>query len=491
MIELGLQRISRLLAQTPLPWRAIHVAGTNGKGSICAYVSSMLDTYNRSTARSKLGLPTLSHGRFTSPHLIDRWDCITIDQRSIDRRAFEAVEQRVLERNRQDDIKASEFEVLAATAFEIFTDQKVDIGVVEVGMGGRLDATNILGQPVVDLDASFADVSPFRPPPLVTAIAKIGLDHQAFLGNTLEAIAAEKAGIIKPGVPVVYDHSNERSVQQVFEQAAKGPIVTLANLHFLLEMLDDESLLRWLPEEELTFRDVHPSSDAKNLCSLPPHNKRNMSVAFRSTWTALHDLVGLPSLEHEVVQRDMDGGVALQYLGRLVHDMLSNAASNAAVPGRLTWISTEQLTRWKSQVLLDGAHNTQSATVLAEEVNKLRARTSGAPCTWVLAFSSTKDIREMLQILLKPGDRVFAAEFGPVDGMPWVEPMGAEKIVAAVKSIFGERRAVDATACGRDVSGALQAAANFAEKGTMILAGSLYLVSDVMRLLRDAEGSTV
>lgn len=78
MIELGLQRISRLLSQTHLPWRAIHVAGTNGKGSICVYISGMLEAYNNSSFRKINKRPAIRHGRFTSPHLVDRWDCISI-----------------------------------------------------------------------------------------------------------------------------------------------------------------------------------------------------------------------------------------------------------------------------------------------------------------------------------------------------------------------------------------------------------------------------
>ncbi|KAK5009856.1 hypothetical protein LTR28_013051, partial [Elasticomyces elasticus] len=124
MIELGLSRISRLLIRTPLPWRAIHVAGTNGKGSVCAYISCMLDTYNRSAFRADYNLASIKHGRFTSPHLIDRWDCITIDNKTVRESTFKAVEEKVRARNEMECIEASEFELLTATAFEIFTQEK-------------------------------------------------------------------------------------------------------------------------------------------------------------------------------------------------------------------------------------------------------------------------------------------------------------------------------------------------------------------------------
>ena len=181
MIDLGLARIGRLLQATPQSWRAIHVAGTNGKGSICAYLSAAL----RSNG--------LSCGRFTSPHLIDRWDCINVNGRAVSETVFRDVEKAVRQRDQAESLGATEFELLAATAFGVFQREKVEVGVVEVGLGGKLDATNALRHKVV------------------TVIAKIGLDHQSFLGNTLEEIALQKAGIMRPGVPCVVDGSNHPS----------------------------------------------------------------------------------------------------------------------------------------------------------------------------------------------------------------------------------------------------------------------------------------
>src|SRR6187402_2890767 len=120
MIELGLARISRLLSFTPQPWKAIHVAGTNGKGSICAYLSAMLKASG------------VRCGRFTSPHLIDRWDCITINEQTVQEGTFRAAERLVNTRNNAGKIEASEFELLTATAFEVFQQEKIEMGVIEV-----------------------------------------------------------------------------------------------------------------------------------------------------------------------------------------------------------------------------------------------------------------------------------------------------------------------------------------------------------------------
>ena len=131
MIELGLQRISRLLQANDLRWKAIHVAGTNGKGSICAYISAMLNA-------------GYAVGRFTSPHLIDRWDCISIKGQPVSSKQFFEKEQQISQRNQAQNIGASEFERLTTAAFELFSENGVQIAVVEVGLGGRLDATNVL-----------------------------------------------------------------------------------------------------------------------------------------------------------------------------------------------------------------------------------------------------------------------------------------------------------------------------------------------------------
>ena len=192
MIKPGLARISQLLKNTALPWKAIHVAGTNGKGSVCAYLSAMLNADN------------IPFGRFTSPHLIDRWDCIMINGKTVDRELFVSTEDKVEKYNKTQGIGASEFELLTATAFTLFSQEKVKIGVVEVGMGGTEDATNILQDPAV------------------TVITKIGEDHQKFLGSTKQEITDHKAGILKPGVPCVVDSTNDQQVIARIQERASA-----------------------------------------------------------------------------------------------------------------------------------------------------------------------------------------------------------------------------------------------------------------------------
>jgi dihydrofolate synthase/folylpolyglutamate synthase len=176
--KLGLERISAVLAALGNPeraYRVVHVAGTNGKGSTCAMIAAGLQA---------AGVRT---GLFTSPHLIEPTERIQIDGIPVSEtqfsRAFDVVHRAA--GSLDLDAHPSYFETVAAMAFWLFRELNVQTAVIEVGLGGRLDATN-----VVD--------------PVLTVITPVDLDHQIFLGDTIEQIAAEKAGILKRGVPAVF-----------------------------------------------------------------------------------------------------------------------------------------------------------------------------------------------------------------------------------------------------------------------------------------------
>ena len=180
-IKFGLDSIRALLARLGNPdhaFRSIHVAGTNGKGSVTAMVDTVLRRAGHSSAR------------YTSPHLVDLSERFVINGAPVAhaemRRAASDV-QHAIERAIADGIlsaKPTFFEATTAMAFDMFRHAGVEFAVIEVGLGGRLDSTNVID-------------------PIVTAITSIDFDHQQYLGNTLAEIAGEKAGIIKHGVPVV------------------------------------------------------------------------------------------------------------------------------------------------------------------------------------------------------------------------------------------------------------------------------------------------
>lgn len=184
-------------------FRSIHVAGTNGKGSVSHFLASILQE-----AGYKVGL-------YTSPHLVDFRERIRINGEMIPKEAvvdFVAANCQLLTTH-----SLSFFEMTVGMAFDYFARQQVDIAVIEVGMGGRLDSTNVIN-------------------PLLSIITNIGLDHTQFLGDTLEKIAGEKAGIIKPGVPVVIGETQPET-SPVFLRVAKehNAPITFADQHYLVD----------------------------------------------------------------------------------------------------------------------------------------------------------------------------------------------------------------------------------------------------------------
>ena len=199
-IDLG--NTHRLMAELGHPERqfeCIHVAGTNGKGSVCHMLASVLQEAGYKT------------GLYTSPHLLDFRERVRINGQMI---AEQAVIDFV-ERNRAvfDAIGLSFFEYTVGLAFDHFANEQVDIAIIETGLGGRLDSTNVVT-------------------PHVSVITNIGHDHQQTLGDTLEAIAGEKAGIIKPGIPVVIGQQQAETTP-VFEHKAAQEA---APLHYAQEM---------------------------------------------------------------------------------------------------------------------------------------------------------------------------------------------------------------------------------------------------------------
>ena len=411
MIELGLTRITRLLKDTPIPWRAIHVAGTNGKGSVCAYASAMLNAGN------------INCGRFTSPHLINRWDCITINEKSVDEGFFREVEAIVKTKDQIEDIKASEFEILTATAFEIFNREKIDVGIVEVGLGGRNDATNVLEHPAV------------------TVITKIGKDHQSFLGTTLEEIAWHKAGIMKKGAHCIADGSSAAGVLRVLKRNA----AEVGTASLLLVPQDADASQMW-------------SVVAKK--ELMAHQQMNVCLAFEAV--------------KEVLSRCYPTLDPLRLLPSI---------PNAVWPGRLQHLNIRSLIGSEREILLDGAHNSQSAEVLGTYVDQ-RLRDQHRPVTWVIAISRGKDIQQLLHFLLKSGDSLIAVKFGPVDGMPWVCPEETDSILSAARGLGISDRSQKFAG---NIAQALQLAVQISNGGPLVAAGSLYLVSDILRLLKQAE----
>lgn len=392
---------------------AIHIAGTNGKGSVAAMVHQLAVASG------------LTSGLFTSPHLVRPEERIRLGAEMIDSVFFRELILRLGRiadqglRDQRLPRYPSFFEMLTAAAFLAFAEKKVDLGVVECGLGGRLDATNVIV-------------------PQLSVITTIGLDHIKTLGPTLAHIAREKAGIIKPRVPVLTGWIPPRALEVVVRRARESESV--------LHSASDELRIQARPDG--TFHVKTPEREYRGLtCSLAgPHQRRNAALALRAA--ELLEASGLafrPSC--------FAGGLsAVVWPGRM-----------ESIPGRPGF-------------LLDGAHNAEGARALAAHLRGIDRR--GRPRR-VAVFGLTEGRAPAL--LLRPWasavDQVILTRPG-IDKA--VDP---HSIVQAVKEIVP---ACDVT---EDPASALTRAAALAgPEGQVLVTGSLYLVGDARRLLLGLTG---
>ena len=308
--KLGLERIRTLLAALGNPQdqlRFVHVAGTNGKGSTCAMIERGLSADGRRT------------GLFTSPHLAEPTERIRIDGEAVSSAQFAEAFQRVhncAEKLLADgaiDWHTTYFETVTAMAFLIFLDERVDMAALEVGLGGRLDATNVVY-------------------PDLCAITQIDYDHEAFLGKSLESIAGEKAGILKTGAPAVFSRQRPEAARVLDLRAAELCVpVTRTEAWNVIDLELDARGSRFL------------------LCG-----ERDLRIRC--------PLAG----EHQV-ENAATAAIALMRLGVAEHAIESGIA-RAEWPGRLERVSL------RPEIILDGAHNPAGARALAAYIRRFYAR---------------------------------------------------------------------------------------------------------------------
>ncbi|WP_392535187.1 bifunctional folylpolyglutamate synthase/dihydrofolate synthase [Nostoc sp. C117] len=409
-VHLGLDRIVNLLANLGNPHHhvpIIHVAGTNGKGSVCAYLSSIL---------TEAGYRT---GRYTSPHLVDWTERICLNEQPISSeelsQLFEQVQAAIL----PNDESPTQFEVITAAAWLYFAQQQVDIAVVEVGLGGRLDATNVCLQP------------------LVTIVTSISREHWQQLGPTLADIAREKAGILKPGCPVVVG-SLPADAQDVVRSRAvelQCPIFTPQ------------------PAREIAtgYAEYQTIQNSKSI-------KYPLPLAGQIQLT--NSALALATVE------------ILQQAGwQISEEAIINGIAKTRWPGRMQW------TTWNNhKLLLDGAHNTAAAQVLRDYVDSLEA-VKYKPITWVMGMLADKDHADIFAALLRPGDRLFLVPI-TVESWPGRTSADLEELANLAYNFcpeLGDRQ------IHPDLFTALQTATSTATTDDLIVVcGSLYLVGDFL-----------
>jgi dihydrofolate synthase/folylpolyglutamate synthase len=315
--KLGLERISTLLAALGNPersYRVVHVAGTNGKGSTCAMIEAGLRA---------AGIRT---GLYTSPHLIEPTERMQIDGAQVTPDQFAQAFQVVRETAAKLDLDChpTYFETVTAMAFWLFREMRVEMAVIEVGLGGRLDATNVVQ-------------------PSLTVVTPVDFDHQFFLGNTLKSIAAEKAGILKPGVPAVVSRLHPEAMQVIETRAASLGVTITRTESFEIQDLQ-------LDARGSTFNGLR--------CPLAGEHQVDNAVA---------------------------AVLALRSLG-----VPPDGIADTRWPGRLEHVSPNP------DIILDGAHNPAGARALARYLQRFYPRQR----LWLI-FGAMKDkaVQEVAGIL--------------------------------------------------------------------------------------------
>lgn len=410
----GLERIAALLAGLGHPEARLdflHVAGTNGKGSVTAMLAAALEEHGLST------------GRYTSPYL-ERWnERISLNGLDIPDADVAALAERV--RPVADGVGAAlgspltEFEVVTAMALDWFASRGAEAVAWETGLGGRFDATNIVQQP------------------LVAVITNIGFDHMDVLGDTLAAIAAEKAGIIKPGRPVVTGAVGE-ALEVIADTAARlGSALTTVG------PAGGGATVQWAPgRAALDGQELDVSGPGWALASL------------RVPLLGAHQLANAAIAVAALKQAGVSDGAIRRGLARV------------RWPGRLEVLSRAPL------VVIDGAHNADGAEALRRAIEGVFHR---RPNVLVLGILADKSVEAMVERLVPLADRVICTE-----------PLSPRALPADRLAELVSRWGVPAEAMPA-AEGALARGLELAgESGFLLVTGSLYLVGHARGWLRAA-----
>jgi dihydrofolate synthase/folylpolyglutamate synthase len=404
--KFGLETITALLGALRHPERAcrfVHVAGTNGKGSTCAMLESALRA---------AGIRT---GLYTSPHLDEPTERIQIGGSPVSQpqfaEAFDLVHQAAegLIRDGAIDYHPTYFETVTAMAFVLFRQLGADIVVLEVGLGGRLDATNVVT-------------------PALSVITRVDFDHEAFLGRSIEAIASEKAGILKPGIPAVLAAQRPEAAATLRARAAAVGCR-------IIESAD------WRAED----------------CILDPRGSRFTARRDRECAVRAHcPLAG----EHQV-ENALTAIAALHEMG-VSREAIETGIAATRWPGRLEPVST------RPEIILDGAHNPSGARALVSYIQRFYA---GRKITLIYGAMRDKAVVEMTAILFPAADSVIATA-------PNQERATRPETIRDLSERHDVRIA-------QSVAEALQWVKNAGPDEVVFVTGSLFMVAEARRRMLD------
>ncbi|MDI6781709.1 MAG: folylpolyglutamate synthase/dihydrofolate synthase family protein [bacterium] len=409
-IQLGLERVIRLLELMGNPHKGlkyIHVAGTNGKGSTVAFLASILKHSGYSV------------GVYTSPHLIRFNERITIHNESF--LAEQISDEDVVRLTEQiagyieaSCLQVTYFEATTALAFAYFAEKQPDFVILEVGLGGRLDATNVII-------------------PQVSIITNISLEHTAVLGNTVEEIAIEKAGIIKQGVAVVCGVMDEKAMSAIKDIVKERNALFFAVTH--------------------TDSQVSASAEYRQICPYKLSDIHLSLLGYHQLQNAACAVLAAEVLEKQGVKID--------------HDQIPYALAHTHWPGRLQIIGQKPLT------VVDGAHNTAGARALRQAIDECFEY---ANLILVLGILDDKDQTAMMRELIANNQRLKLLILTKPETSRAFPP---DKLLKEA-----DKYHVPAMVC-EDVPAAMtQAAKTAADTDMICLAGSLYVVAEVLLMVQ-------
>lgn len=419
-MEWGLGRTEAVLAAAGNPHRAypcIHVGGTNGKGTVAALAASVLDAHG------------LRVGLYTSPHMRAFRERYRIGGRAVDDERLVAVAEPLRAGVEEHGLTA--FEAATVLAFRLFALERVDVAVVEVGLGGRLDATNVVT-------------------PEVAAVTNVARDHAEYLGSTLPGIAGEKAGIMKPGVPFVTAETDPACLD-VFRRRARETGADLV-----------------LVDAARELDDVHTGLGGTRF------------TVETEPWDRLTLETGLAG-RHQAV----NGLVAVRALERLADALLPSAEAVERGFRRLRWPGRLQVERDDGGTLVfDVAHNAAGVGVLAAALKELAPP---GPLVLLVGILGDKEWAEMLPPLLRLArDAVLTTPDSVPPERTW-DPEKALGVLREAARVAGEAPDGDPWGCRAQVvvpfADALERARERVRGGTLVVTGSHYTVGEALALL--------
>jgi dihydrofolate synthase/folylpolyglutamate synthase len=437
-VHLGLERIQRLLADLGNPHQRVpilHVAGTNGKGSVCAYLSAVL---------TEAGYRV---GRYTSPHLVDWNERICLNEQPISIASLAELLLQVKAAIPQDsEDSPTQFEAITAAAWLYFAQQRVDIAVIEVGLGGRLDATNVCDSP------------------LVSMITSLSREHWQNLGPTLADIAREKAGILKPGCPAVIGQlpPEAKAVVEGRIKELDCPTVWVKPAVELPPQLSRESE----SQSPLKLGDLGGEKDL-SICGSVTQG------GWQPRWAEYEGIkYPLPLLGDIQLSNSAIVIATVQILRSQGWKITDAAIQNGMA--KTQWLGRLQWTTWHHhRLLIDGAHNPAAAIALRQYVDTLNT-----PITWVMGILSTKDHADIFEALLRSTDQLYLV---PVPDHSSADPNALAVLARSICPQLADCRTYP------DLEKGLEAATSNpteTSKRLIVLCGSLYLVGHFLQNLR-------